>query len=47
LDIFTNLLWGHTEWTDLGGKDGRGTNLTTVLADVHNLNFSGVWLWWH
>jgi hypothetical protein len=47
LDVFSNLLWRHTKWTDLRGKDGRGTDFTTVLADVHNLNFSGVWLWWH
>lgn len=38
LDVLTNLLGRHTERTDLGSKDGRGTNLTTVLSDVHNLN---------
>ena len=47
LDIFSDLLGGHTKRTDLGSKDGRSTNFTSVLSDVHNLNFSGVWLWWH
>lgn len=33
-DIFTNFLGGETQRTDLGGKRGRGTDLTSSGEEV-------------
>ena len=41
-DIFTDLLGGETERTDLGSKSGRSTNFTTSGSQVDDLNFRGV-----
>lgn len=41
-DIFTNLLGRKTKRTDLGGKCGLRTNLTTGGTEVDNLHLSGV-----
>jgi hypothetical protein len=41
-DIFTDLLGRETERTDLGGKSGRGTNLTTGGTEVDDLDLGGV-----
>lgn len=44
-DIFSDLLWGQTERTNLWGKSGRSTNLTTSGAEVDNLLLVGVEFW--
>lgn len=36
-DIFTDLLGGETEGTDLGGQSGRGTDLTSDGSEVDDL----------
>lgn len=39
-DIFTNFLGGKTQRTDLGGKSGGGTDLTSGSTEVANINQS-------
>merc|ERR1711976_885812 len=41
-NIITNLLRGETEGTNLGGKGGGCTNLTTHGPHVNDLDFIGV-----
>lgn len=41
-DIFTDLLGGETKRTDLGGKSGRGTDLTSGGTEVNDLLLVGV-----
>lgn len=38
LNVLTNLLGGETKGTNLGGKSGSGTDLTTDGTHGHNLN---------
>lgn len=33
-DVFTNFLGGETQRSDLGGKSGRGTDLTSGSTEV-------------
>jgi len=44
-DIFTDLLWRETKRTDLGGKRGGGTDLTTRCTEVDDLLLVGVEFW--
>lgn len=44
-DIFSDLLWGETERTNLWSKCGRSTNLTSGGAEVDDLDLVWVDLW--
>ena len=44
-DIFSDLLWGETERTNLWSKCGRSTDLTSGGAEVDDLDLVWVDLW--
>lgn len=46
-NVFTNLLWGQTERTDLWGKGGGSTDFTTNGSQVQELHFRRVEFWRH
>ena len=44
-DIFSDLLWGETERTNLWSKCGRSTDLTSGGTEVDDLDLLWVDLW--
>lgn len=46
-DVFSDLLWRQSKWSDLWGKSGGGSDFSSDATEVHDLNLSWVELWWH